>query len=156
MLERQREGIAKAKGEGKYKGRAPTARAKADGIRRLAVEGETEGVDRGSAWRKRPQRLPRAGAGSVGGLERPGGGPRGPRATRRLPWRPTAEQCRAGRVGFNQRVFLAPRPSALFCPVLAFLRGAFLAATAEGLPTPAGAAAWTAMTVARVKAKLSA
>ena len=28
--------------------------------------------------------------------------------------------------------------------------------TAEGLPTPAGAAAWTAMTVARVKAKLSA
>lgn len=28
MLERQREGIAKAKGEGKYKGRAPTARAK--------------------------------------------------------------------------------------------------------------------------------
>ena len=31
MLERQREGIAKAKGEGKYKGRKPTARAKADG-----------------------------------------------------------------------------------------------------------------------------
>ncbi|MGA7324075.1 MAG: recombinase family protein, partial [Rhodomicrobium sp.] len=29
MLTRQREGIAKAKGEGKYKGRAPTARAKA-------------------------------------------------------------------------------------------------------------------------------
>jgi DNA invertase Pin-like site-specific DNA recombinase len=28
MLERQREGIAKAKSEGKYKGRAPTARAK--------------------------------------------------------------------------------------------------------------------------------
>jgi len=28
MLERQREGIAKAKAEGKYKGRAPTARAK--------------------------------------------------------------------------------------------------------------------------------
>jgi DNA invertase Pin-like site-specific DNA recombinase len=43
MLERQREGIAKAKakGEGKYKGRAPTARAKADGIRRLAAEGAT-------------------------------------------------------------------------------------------------------------------
>jgi DNA invertase Pin-like site-specific DNA recombinase len=32
MLERQREGIAKAKSEGKYKGRAPTARAKADQI----------------------------------------------------------------------------------------------------------------------------
>jgi DNA invertase Pin-like site-specific DNA recombinase len=29
MLERQREGIAKAKAAGKYKGRAPTARAKA-------------------------------------------------------------------------------------------------------------------------------
>src|SRR5437763_3757802 len=28
MLERQREGIAKARSEGKYKGRAPTARAK--------------------------------------------------------------------------------------------------------------------------------
>jgi DNA invertase Pin-like site-specific DNA recombinase len=30
MLERQREGIAKAKAQGKYKGRKPTARAKAD------------------------------------------------------------------------------------------------------------------------------
>ena len=30
MLERQREGIAKAKAAGKYKGRAPTARAKAN------------------------------------------------------------------------------------------------------------------------------
>ena len=29
MLERQREGVAKAKAEGKYKARAPTARAKA-------------------------------------------------------------------------------------------------------------------------------
>ena len=41
MLERQREGIAKAKGEGKYKGRAPTARAKAADIARLASEGLT-------------------------------------------------------------------------------------------------------------------
>jgi DNA invertase Pin-like site-specific DNA recombinase len=41
MLERQREGIAKAKGEGKYKGRAPTARAKAADVRRLADEGMT-------------------------------------------------------------------------------------------------------------------
>jgi DNA invertase Pin-like site-specific DNA recombinase len=41
MLERQREGIAKAKGEGKYRGRAPTARAKAADIRRLAGEGVT-------------------------------------------------------------------------------------------------------------------
>jgi DNA invertase Pin-like site-specific DNA recombinase len=39
MLERQREGIAKAKAEGKYKGRAPTARAKASEVRRLRGEG---------------------------------------------------------------------------------------------------------------------
>jgi DNA invertase Pin-like site-specific DNA recombinase len=41
MLERQREGIAKAKGEGRYKGRAPTARAKSAHIHRLAGEGLT-------------------------------------------------------------------------------------------------------------------
>ena len=41
MLERQREGIAKAKAEHKYKGRAPTARAKAADIIRLADEGLT-------------------------------------------------------------------------------------------------------------------
>ncbi len=41
MLERQREGIAKAKAEGKYKGRQPTARAKADDMRRLSNEGRT-------------------------------------------------------------------------------------------------------------------
>jgi DNA invertase Pin-like site-specific DNA recombinase len=41
MLERQREGIAKAKGEGKYKGRAPTARAKSVEIIRLADQGMT-------------------------------------------------------------------------------------------------------------------
>src|ERR1051325_2306356 len=39
MLERQREGIEKARREGKYKGRAPTARAKGDDMRRMAVEG---------------------------------------------------------------------------------------------------------------------
>src|SRR6478672_5836813 len=38
MLERQREGIAKAKAEGKYRGRALTARAKASEIRRLYVK----------------------------------------------------------------------------------------------------------------------
>jgi DNA invertase Pin-like site-specific DNA recombinase len=38
-LERQREGIAAAKAEGKYKGRAPTARAKTPEIHRLAAEG---------------------------------------------------------------------------------------------------------------------
>jgi DNA invertase Pin-like site-specific DNA recombinase len=35
MLTRQREGIVKAKGEGKYKGRAPTARNQAEKIREL-------------------------------------------------------------------------------------------------------------------------
>lgn len=39
MLERQREGIAKAKREGKYKGRKPTARAKAGEVRKLHGEG---------------------------------------------------------------------------------------------------------------------
>jgi DNA invertase Pin-like site-specific DNA recombinase len=39
MLERQREGIAKAKAAGRYKGRAPTARAKLDQIRALKAQG---------------------------------------------------------------------------------------------------------------------
>ena len=39
MLERQREGIAKAKGEGKYRGRKPTARAKAEDIKALSASG---------------------------------------------------------------------------------------------------------------------
>src|SRR5215469_10756449 len=39
MLERQREGIAKARSEGKYKGRAPTARAQAEQARVLRAEG---------------------------------------------------------------------------------------------------------------------
>lgn len=39
MLERQREGVAKAKAEGKYKGRIPTARAKAAEVRQLQAEG---------------------------------------------------------------------------------------------------------------------
>ncbi len=39
MLERQREGIAKAKAEGKYRGRQPTARAKAADVLCLAAEG---------------------------------------------------------------------------------------------------------------------
>lgn len=41
MLERQREGIAKAKAAGKYKGRAPTAIAKATEIRFLDAQGCT-------------------------------------------------------------------------------------------------------------------
>ena len=58
MLERQREGIAKAKAEGKYRGRAPTARAKASEVRRLHGEGigPTEiakrlGISRASVYR---------------------------------------------------------------------------------------------------------
>ncbi len=58
MLERQREGIAKAKAEGKYKGRAPTARAKGDGVKRLKAEGLTAdaiaeklGIGRASVFR---------------------------------------------------------------------------------------------------------
>jgi DNA invertase Pin-like site-specific DNA recombinase len=58
MLERQREGVAKAKLEGKYKGRAPTARAKAVEVRRLCGEGvgATEiarrlGIGRASVYR---------------------------------------------------------------------------------------------------------
>jgi DNA invertase Pin-like site-specific DNA recombinase len=39
MLERQREGVAKAKAEGKYRGRKPTARAKADEVRELMQRG---------------------------------------------------------------------------------------------------------------------
>lgn len=39
MLERQREGIAKAKADGKYKGRAPTARAKAGEVAELKAQG---------------------------------------------------------------------------------------------------------------------
>lgn len=38
MLERQREGIAKAKAEGKYKGRKPTARAQASQVLHLLKE----------------------------------------------------------------------------------------------------------------------
>lgn len=39
MLERQRIGIAKAKTEGRYRGRAPTARAKAHDVRALELAG---------------------------------------------------------------------------------------------------------------------
>src|SRR6478609_2931397 len=39
LLERQREGVAKAKADGKYKGRKPTARAKAAEVVRLDAEG---------------------------------------------------------------------------------------------------------------------
>ena len=58
MLERQREGIAKAKAEGKYKGRKPTARAHSDEVIKLHSEGSkaTEiakklGIGRASVYR---------------------------------------------------------------------------------------------------------
>lgn len=58
MLERQRHGIAKAKAEGRYKGRAPTARAKSDEVRRLKAEGmsvanivKATGISRASVYR---------------------------------------------------------------------------------------------------------
>jgi DNA invertase Pin-like site-specific DNA recombinase len=58
MLERQREGIAKAKQEGRYKGRVPTARRKAAEIIRLKTEGispseiaTTLGIGRASVYR---------------------------------------------------------------------------------------------------------
>jgi DNA invertase Pin-like site-specific DNA recombinase len=58
MLERQREGIAKAKAEGKYKGRFPTARAKADQVAVLKAQGlgateiaRTLGIGRASVYR---------------------------------------------------------------------------------------------------------
>jgi DNA invertase Pin-like site-specific DNA recombinase len=61
MLERQWEGIAKAKGEGRYKGRKPTARAKAAEIHPLAGDGVTrEGIAKQLNWRR--QGLPRAAA----------------------------------------------------------------------------------------------
>lgn len=41
MLERQRAGIARAKAEGRYKGRAPVARRKAGEIARMRAEGMT-------------------------------------------------------------------------------------------------------------------
>jgi DNA invertase Pin-like site-specific DNA recombinase len=42
MLERQREGIAKAKADGRYKGRKPTARMKAEEARELLSAGVTK------------------------------------------------------------------------------------------------------------------
>jgi len=58
MLERQREGIAKARGEGKYKGRVATARAKASEVQKLHETGKgpseiasAVGISRASVYR---------------------------------------------------------------------------------------------------------
>ncbi|WP_370245720.1 recombinase family protein [Salipiger bermudensis] len=42
MLERQREGIAKARAEGKYRGRKPTAMAKTEDVRHLLSTGKSK------------------------------------------------------------------------------------------------------------------
>ena len=58
MLERQREGILKAKAAGKYNGRKPTARAKANQVLEMLASGKTElqtatelGISRSSVQR---------------------------------------------------------------------------------------------------------
>jgi DNA invertase Pin-like site-specific DNA recombinase len=70
MLERQREGIAKAKAEGKYKGRARTAIAKAGEVEKLLAAGvnPTEvarnlGIGRSSVYRAMRERKIRRVAG---------------------------------------------------------------------------------------------
>jgi DNA invertase Pin-like site-specific DNA recombinase len=67
MLERQREGIAKAKTEGRYKGRAPTARRQGEKILALAGQGWTRagiaeelGVSESSVYRVLSAKLGRA------------------------------------------------------------------------------------------------
>lgn len=63
MLERQREGIAKAKAEGKFEGRAPTARAKAGEVEAMLAAGESPpavakklGIGRSSVYRAMAER----------------------------------------------------------------------------------------------------
>lgn len=58
MLERQREGVQRAKAEGKYKGRAPTAQAQAANVVSLDAQGlggaaiaKQLGISRMSVWR---------------------------------------------------------------------------------------------------------
>jgi DNA invertase Pin-like site-specific DNA recombinase len=58
MLERQRDGVAKAKAEGKYRGRVPTARRKATEVVQLRSQGvkpeeiaERLGISRASVFR---------------------------------------------------------------------------------------------------------
>lgn len=63
MLERQREGVAKAKAEGKFKGRKPTARAKAGEVEAMLAAGESPtvvakklGIGRSSVYRAMGER----------------------------------------------------------------------------------------------------
>ena len=58
MLERQKEGVQRAKAQGKYKGRKPTARAKSKNVLKLKMDGvgptkiaEELGISRASVYR---------------------------------------------------------------------------------------------------------
>src|SRR3954463_3564599 len=66
MLERQREGIARAKAEGKYKGQPPHARAKAPQVIELAASGHTRAeiataleISQRSVYRPSPRPAPK-------------------------------------------------------------------------------------------------
>lgn len=72
MLERQLEGIAKAKAEGKYKGRAPTVARQADQIRAMHASGDKPahiarslGVARSSVYRMLGEVHPAGGQGNI-------------------------------------------------------------------------------------------
>jgi DNA invertase Pin-like site-specific DNA recombinase len=63
MLERQREGIAKAKAQGKYRGRAATAKAKAGEVEAMLAAGDSPtqvakklGIGRSSVYRAMAER----------------------------------------------------------------------------------------------------
>jgi DNA invertase Pin-like site-specific DNA recombinase len=73
MLERQREGIQKAKAEGRYRGRKPTARAKADEIKTLKAAGVRPtdiarqlGIGRASVYRVLETKIPESRPGNPG------------------------------------------------------------------------------------------
>jgi DNA invertase Pin-like site-specific DNA recombinase len=68
MLERQREGVQRAKREGKYKGRKPTARAKSADIIKARWRGHEARGHRLAAQRRRRERLSRVGRKAGGKL----------------------------------------------------------------------------------------